>query len=157
MSFLTQLSRKGQLLYGFIRKAQQAGSSFNKFYREIRGTGLSYRRQAMLRDWRVIGNYAPQSESMKYVNKDKIISADHYIPANLKHGYRYLTTFRVKFRSNITGEVLEKYASVAHDNLMLRGELEEQVKSIFQQGEEFGSEPGDVLSVTPVKGFKAII
>ena len=152
------LSAHGRKVYQFILSGIQRGLSGAQILRELRELGEGYRIQDFYNDLRIIKGEAARWDTMKYVRRDRVISADLYTPTTTPLPHNFITRFRVDYVDLQTNELKTLYTSVGHDIPMRRADLEDmimmkldEVMNVYENVMNYR-----IVRVMPVSGWRRV-
>jgi len=138
-----------------MRAAFKAGMSFNHFIMQMRSEGLSYARPAMLGDWRSENEIAKKEDTIKYVRKDRLPSAEvlAQVTYDLKKEYMYV--MKVKTRLKPGEPITERKVNIQTDKPLTPGEMEQEVWSRWGDWEKYAGQ--ELVTVTPFTAMRRVM
>ena len=118
----------------YFEQAVSRGLSFTAFYEEVRGTGISYRRERMLQDWgEVAGKYRYQAAIQGLASETRI-SWRYTTESALNQTEPFLATVKYTYTDALTGEDKEGYRMISSRSLLARGTYERTAAAAFSPG-----------------------
>jgi len=121
------LSEKGKAILPFLMGAVNKGLSANSIIKMAQDLGISYRRQTMLDDIRILKGVEKIWEPLKYVPKDAKISEKNLVPSSKP----MLTKYQFKVKADIYRHDLRErrsvYLTVSSDTLMSPNEIKRKL------------------------------
>lgn len=109
------LSEKGLKIWQFLEKGVREGLSFNQIIRLAREQGISYRRQDMLRDLRIISKAIGKFDWQQRSPMNRVVDEEFVVRTHKPTVRKFVVTFEVKFMDTLTGETITKHLSVTSD------------------------------------------
>lgn len=111
-------------------------SVINDVIKMIKDSKLdTYRYQTMRQDIGALLNVSDRWKIMRTKPKGEILSASFYPQTRKTMTTRYKTVIRVQGKSKITGELVTRHVTVAHDTLLSRDELEADALIVLEKSE----------------------
>ena len=112
MNVYGKANKQRRMAFEYMRSGLQRGESLTHIVNLIRDAGLGYRRKQMFSDIHDLRDSLQDSEKMRFTNKNKVISADRYIPSTRVKGAKFETIVKYKGINRKTGESLEGYMTI---------------------------------------------
>lgn len=109
------LTEKGMRIWQFLEKGVREGLSFNRIIRIAREQGISYRRADMLHDLRIISKAVGKTDWQQRAPMNRVVDEEFVIRAHNPTVRKFVVTFEVKFRDEMTSETYTKHLSVTSD------------------------------------------
>lgn len=118
----------------FILKAVNQGMSFNDFYDTAKETGISYRRERMLTDWRNVQGLYKFEASISKLDLDKVISSRFVTDESHSVNYNYLAGVEYKYTDAITGEDVIAMRMVDSNELSAKSDYISRAAELYKEG-----------------------
>ncbi|KKN26672.1 hypothetical protein LCGC14_0872390 [marine sediment metagenome] len=123
-----------------MKSAIKKGQSATAFIADMRKAGLSYRRTAMLADWRTQGDFTKKEGLLRFVRKDRYPSTEIVRAESWDMGKEFMFQVRLHIQRR-PGEPLEsQIVNITSDRPLTVGEMEQAALELdldkYTAGEE---------------------
>jgi hypothetical protein len=151
------LSEQGRRVISFLVRGAREGIGANELLRMLQSSGLGYRRETFLRDYRLVQGLEKEASTLRYVPEHYFPSLKHYPIGKINQPERFLTYVEVEWEHPETGKKIRTYWSIKHDTLLTPKQIKEEVLMDLEVTE---SPPEPVyegyvsVKVIPVKGVR---
>ena len=123
-----------------MRVAFREGLSATRFIGEMKTVGLSYRRTAMLADWRSINELEQKKDLLKYVRKDYYPTEKTMAAVSWELSQEYMYKVKVSSRIQPGAPLTERFVNILSDVPMTPGQVSESVVEKWAEWEKYQTE-----------------
>jgi len=106
----------------------------------MKSEGLSYRRQAMLSDWRTVNELEKKEGTMRYVRKDYRPTTSAYAKVEWKMSKEYMYKVKVFSRLSPDKPITERFVNIMSDQPLTPHQVENEVSESWGKWETYGGE-----------------
>ncbi|GAI64682.1 unnamed protein product [marine sediment metagenome] len=131
-------------------KAFKAGMSASGFRQLLRGKGLQYQWQTLLRDWRTTLNIEAKKDAIKFVRKDRVPSPMLFPEVDYKYSQEYIYFANTWSRTHPEAPITEQMVTYTSDIPLSAREVEEEITVDWP---EWGSPKESMLEKVEVTEF----
>jgi hypothetical protein len=121
----------------FMLKAINSEMSFNDFYSVAQDTGISYRRERMLTDWRSVQGLYKFESSITALDPNAIIPSRFVTDEMHSVNYNYLAGVEYKYTDAVTGETITGMRMVDSDELLSKADYLNTAIDLFGEGKPY--------------------
>ncbi len=137
-----------------MRAAVKTGKSASAFIRDMRESGLSYRRTTMLADWRSVGNIDKKEGLLRYVRKDYQPSPALLAEVSWKMSREFMYKVKVTTRLAPGKPLEERFVNIVNDRPMTPREIETEI--LEQWGRWYPERREEIESVAVETGLRRV-
>ena len=116
-----------------MRKAFRAKESFNRFYSDLIGTGLRYKKTTMLGDWRSVNELEKKQGLLQYVRKDRIPGKQAIAQVSWEISREYMYVAIVRSQLAPGEPIAEQKVNIMQDRPLTPREVEALTWQMIQK------------------------
>jgi len=124
------------------------------FLKSLRLSGLGYRKQRFLADWRSVAGIEKRKDAFKYVRKDRRPSMKSMADVEWEMSEEYMFKVRAKYRTSPDAPIQERFVNIPSDRPLTPAEVEAEVYDRWNDWEKYAGE--ELESANVVAGYHRI-
>lgn len=131
-------------------EAISRGLTASAFLKELQSQGLGYRKTNFLADWRSVAGIEAKKDRVKYVRRDRRPSMRTIADVEWELSREYMYKVRVHTQTSPDESIKERFVNIMSDDLITTAQAEQEVKSQWQEWENYKGEALKGLQVVGI-------
>jgi len=130
------------------------GLTPTSFLRQLRASGLGYRKQRFLADWRSVAGIQKRKDAFKYIRRDRRPSMKSMADVEWEMSEEYMFKVRAQYRTAPDEPIQERFVNIPSDRPMTPAEVEAEVFDRWNDWEKYAGE--ELEGATVIAGYHRI-